>query len=117
MHALAHAAARRLARAGNFDYIMIEGSGIAEPLPIAEAFTFDEPVRFAPSLMVSTRRRAPAAYVAVLPCVSAPCFQVDGVPVKEFAMVDTMVTVVDAFNFLRDYKGADTLEKRKMAGT
>jgi G3E family GTPase len=75
----------RLAKTNTFDYILIEASGVAEPLPIAETFTFDD--------------------------------EVDGLPVKDLAMVDTMVTVVDAFNFLKDFKAADTLEFRKLAGT
>ncbi len=73
-----------MAKTGIFDYILIEASGVAEPLPIAETFTFDD--------------------------------EVDGTPVKDLAMVDTMVTVVDAFNFLKDFKGVDTLEVRKLAG-
>ncbi|KAF2076080.1 hypothetical protein CYY_002594 [Polysphondylium violaceum] len=31
----------KLAKEGRFDYLLIEGSGISEPLPIAETFTFD----------------------------------------------------------------------------
>lgn len=39
---------RRLAEAGRFDYLLIESTGIAEPLPVAATFDFrdaDEPVR------------------------------------------------------------------------
>ncbi len=32
----------RLARLGSFDYVVIEASGVAEPLPIAETFTFED---------------------------------------------------------------------------
>ncbi|GGP27210.1 zinc metallochaperone GTPase ZigA [Silvimonas amylolytica] len=69
----------RLAREGRFDYLLIESTGIAEPLPVAETFTFrDEGGR---SLM-------------------------------DVARLDTMVTVVDAFNFLADYASEDLLAVR-----
>jgi G3E family GTPase len=32
----------RLAREGRYDYLLIEATGIAEPLPIAETFTFED---------------------------------------------------------------------------
>ncbi len=66
----------RLAREGRFDYLVIESTGIAEPLPIAETFTFRDE---------------------------------DGVSLLDLARLDTLVTVVDAVNFLRDYPGAQDL--------
>lgn len=69
----------RLAREGRFDYLLIESTGIAEPLPIAETFTF-------------------AAE--------------DGQSLSDSARLDTMVTVVDGVNFLRDFNEAEALNTR-----
>ena len=69
----------RLARDGRFDQLVIESTGISEPLPVAETFTFEGE---------------------------------DGRSLSEVARLDTMVTVVDAFNFLRDYSSRDSLKER-----
>ena len=60
----------KLSKCGKFDYLVIESSGISEPLPVAETFTFED---------------------------------ASGNSLSKFACLDTMVTVVDGFNFLRDY--------------
>jgi len=66
----------RLANERRFDYLLIESTGISEPLPVAETFTFvDE----------------------------------DGRSLSDIAQLDAMVTVVDAYNFLKDYQSKDTL--------
>jgi G3E family GTPase len=75
---------KRLAAEKRFDAILIESTGVAEPMPIAETFTFIDD---------------------------------DGASLSDVARLDTMVTVVDAFNFLRDYGSADALAERGIAAT
>ena len=74
----------RLANEGRFDAILIESTGIAEPMPIAETFAFTDD---------------------------------DGNALADVARLDTMVTVVDAFNFLRDYASAEALSERGLAAS
>ncbi|MEL7312601.1 MAG: GTP-binding protein, partial [Pseudomonadota bacterium] len=68
----------KLAQDGRFDYLLIESTGISEPLPVAETFTFADE---------------------------------SGVSLSDVASLDTMVTVVDAVNFLRDYETAQSLKE------
>ena len=70
---------RRLAEDKRFDQLVIESTGISEPLPVAETFTFEDE---------------------------------NGISLSEFARLDTMVTVVDAYNFLQDYRSVDSLTSR-----
>lgn len=70
---------KRLALENKFDQIVIESTGISEPLPVAETFTFEDE---------------------------------HGVSLNQFAQLDTMVTVIDAFNFLKDYASMDMLHER-----
>jgi G3E family GTPase len=73
---------RRLADEGRFDYLLIESTGIGEPLPIAATFAFvDE----------------------------------DGRALADVARLDTMVTVVDAGAWLRDFNSGDELAARGLA--
>ena len=69
---------RRLADEGRFDYLVIESTGISEPLPVAETFTFADE---------------------------------SGQSLSEVARLDTLVTVVDAANFLNDFQQADMLQE------
>ena len=67
----------KLAKERKFDYLVIESTGISEPLPVAETFTFADET---------------------------------GVSLSDVARLDTMVTVVDAVNFLKDYEEAKYLK-------
>jgi G3E family GTPase len=71
----------RLARDGRFDYLLIESTGISEPLPVAETFSFEDE---------------------------------SGNSLSQVAELDTMVTVVDAGNFMKEYRSYDDLSDRRM---
>lgn len=66
----------KMAKENRFDYLVIESTGISEPLPVAETFTFEGE---------------------------------DGISLTDIVRLDTMVTVVDSFNFLRDFNEAKQL--------
>ncbi len=71
----------KLARENRFDYLLIESTGVSEPLPVAETFTFADEA---------------------------------GNSLSDAARLDTLVTVVDAFNFLEDYRKAEDLKARNL---
>jgi G3E family GTPase len=72
----------RLAREQRFDYLLVESTGISEPLPVAETFLFEHPT---------------------------------GGKLSDVAKLDTLVTVVDAKNYLDDWTSDDTLLERDVA--
>jgi len=72
----------RLAKEGRFDYLVIESTGISEPLPVAETFTFKDEA---------------------------------DVSLSDVAELDTMVTVVDAASFLREYDEGESLQDLDLA--
>ncbi len=74
----------KLAREGRFDALVIESTGVSEPMPVAETFTFEDET---------------------------------GKCLNDLAQLDTMVTVVDAKNFLEDYHSTDDLQTRELGVT
>ncbi|MCO5135186.1 MAG: GTP-binding protein [Phyllobacteriaceae bacterium] len=70
---------RTLAEENRFDHLLIESTGISEPLPVASTFEFRDE---------------------------------DGQSLSDITRLDSMVTVVDAANLLRDYASKDFLRDR-----
>lgn len=72
----------RLASENRFDYLLIESTGVSEPLPVAQTFTFADE---------------------------------NGYSLESITHLDTMVTVVDAVNFLTQFQDAETLAEHDLA--
>ena len=72
----------RLANEKRFDYLLIESTGISEPLPVAQTFTYQD--------------------------------EANDIDLSKISQLDTLVTVVDAYNFIRDYCSTDTLKARAL---
>jgi G3E family GTPase len=72
----------KLAKENRFDYLLIESTGISEPVPVAQTFSFQD--------------------------------EANGIDLSRFAQIDCMVTVVDAFNFGRDFGSTETVWTKKL---
>lgn len=72
----------KLAKESRFDYLLIESTGISEPMPVAETFAFEDE---------------------------------NGTSLSEVSRLDTLVTVVDALNFLIDYEEGAELKTRDLS--
>jgi G3E family GTPase len=72
----------RLAKENRFDHLLIESTGISEPIPVAQTFSFVD--------------------------------EENNIDLSRFSYVDTMVTVVDAFNFFKDFGSPERLVDRSL---
>ncbi len=72
----------RLAKEQRFDYLLIESTGISEPIPVAQTFTFQS--------------------------------EENDVDLSRFSYIDCMVTVVDSYNFFKDFASSETLQDRDL---
>ena len=71
---------KQLSNEGRFDYLLIESTGISEPLPVATTFDFRDE---------------------------------DGNSLSDVSRLDTMVTVVDSANLIKNYSSTDFLKDRE----
>lgn len=69
-----------LAEQQRFDYLLIESSGISEPLPVAQTFCYQD--------------------------------EHNNIDLSRVSRLDTLVTVVDAYNFSKDYDSTALLQDR-----
>ena len=72
----------KLANEGRFDYLLIESTGITEPVPVAQTFSFIS--------------------------------EEGDIDLSQFSYIDTMVTVVDCFNFFKDFGTNERLIDREL---
>lgn len=72
----------KLAKENRFDYLLIESTGISEPVPVAQTFSFVDEEK--------------------------------GIDLSAFSYIDTMVTVVDCYNFFKDFGSNELLQDRKL---
>jgi G3E family GTPase len=72
----------KLAKENRFDYLLIESTGISEPVPVAQTFSFVD--------------------------------EENGIDLSKWSYIDSMITVVDAFNFGRDFGSAETVWTKKL---
>lgn len=72
----------KLAKEKRFDYLLIESTGISEPVPVAQTFSYVD--------------------------------EENGIDLSRFSFIDTMVTVVDCFNFFKDFGTNELLQDRNL---
>lgn len=75
-------AVENLAMEGRFDYLLIESTGISEPVPVAQTFSYID--------------------------------EENSIDLSKFSYIDTMVTVVDCFNFFKDFGSNELLADRQL---
>ncbi|KAF2478722.1 P-loop containing nucleoside triphosphate hydrolase protein [Neohortaea acidophila] len=95
----------RLSELAEFDYIIVESSGISEPEQVAE--TFDSRLAEQISAMGDGPEGLDEATLLTLKRLK------DAGGLEKFARLDTTCTVIDAFTMFHDFETADLLSSRR----
>lgn len=96
-----------LAKSGEFQYIIIESTGISEPMQVAETFTTE----FSESLLQQDFNEQAAQGINPQETqILKEIISVGGL--NKLASLDTCVTVVDAVNFIANFETTDFLADR-----
>jgi len=98
----------RLSEFAEFDYVIVESSGISEPEQVAE--TFD--ARLAEQLAVVGGAGAEEQGLDVATLAALRKLK-DAGGLEKFARLDTTVTVVDAFTIFNDFETDELLSSRR----
>jgi G3E family GTPase len=101
----------QLAAAGRFEYLVIESSGISEPMQVAEAFTM--PLGVVEEEEEEECKEAAAAATAQATTTATPK-QSAAIPraLRDVARLDTCVTVVDAAQLRDNLASLQTMRQR-----
>ena len=88
---------KALSEEKTFDYLVIESTGISEPLPVAQTFVMDVDATDEGSQKLQVAKSDPAS-------------------LSHYAQLDTMVSVVDALNIFEVLGSIETLAEENSAG-
>eukprot|EP00761_Pharyngomonas_kirbyi_P009389 gb/GECH01009405.1/.p1 GENE.gb/GECH01009405.1/~~gb/GECH01009405.1/.p1 ORF type:complete len:712 (+),score=163.50 gb/GECH01009405.1/:1-2136(+) len=103
----------RLAKEGCFDYLMIESTGVSEPLPVAETFTFESPIEDNDDNDDTDASDTESGDVEKHNAEQMEdTVMGNHAPLSEVARLDTMVTVVDIMTFMKDLNSIQLLSER-----
>ncbi|KAL7274483.1 hypothetical protein RUND412_002610 [Rhizina undulata] len=96
----------KLAKSGDFEYVVIESTGISEPMQVAETFTSE----FSKAMLEEDEDLKSNDVLREIGTDKLSGINLGGL--QTIAKLDTTVTVIDSFNMLQNFNTADFLSDR-----